>query len=308
MATALFYLQTIAETPLQLMAPLIGRELAEYGYLESRVSMRTESSFSPQWASAPGDTIKDMLDQRGLTISAFAQQLACTYDDALALLSGRMALTPFLAQQLSRAVGSSVDFWLTRESQFREDTARVQQMDAEWVRNIPIAEMIRFGWLAAEASLSLREATILSFFDMPSISAIRAEYRTLERAFAFKRSRSHETQPAPLAAWLRQGVVEAEKIKCTAWDPSGFRQALDKIRDLTRSKHPNQFIPVLQRSCATHGVAAVVVRTPNGCPASGATRFLSREKALIMLSFRYLTDDHFWFTFFHEAGHLLLHS
>jgi Zn-dependent peptidase ImmA (M78 family) len=27
-----------------------------------------------------------------------------------------------------------------------------------------------------------------------------------------------------------------------------------------------------------------------------------------MLSFRYLSDDHFWFTFFHEAGHLLLHS
>ena len=27
-----------------------------------------------------------------------------------------------------------------------------------------------------------------------------------------------------------------------------------------------------------------------------------------MLSFRYLTDDQFWFTFFHEAGHLILHG
>jgi Zn-dependent peptidase ImmA (M78 family) len=52
----------------------------------------------------------------------------------------------------------------------------------------------------------------------------------------------------------------------------------------------------------------VVVRAPGGCRASGATRFLTKDKALLLLSFRYLTDDHFWFTFFHEAGHLLLHG
>lgn len=55
-------------------------------------------------------------------------------------------------------------------------------------------------------------------------------------------------------------------------------------------------------------VAVAIVRVPNGCRASGASRFLTQNKALLMLSFRYLTDDHFWFTFFHEAGHLLLHS
>jgi Zn-dependent peptidase ImmA (M78 family) len=52
----------------------------------------------------------------------------------------------------------------------------------------------------------------------------------------------------------------------------------------------------------------VILRAPTGCRASGATRFLSAEKALLLLSFRYLSDDHFWFTFFHEAAHLLLHD
>jgi len=44
-----------------------------------------------------------------------------------------------------------------------------------------------------------------------------------------------------------------------------------------------------------------------GCRSSGAARFISPGKAVLQLSFRFLTDDHFWFTFFHEAGHLLLH-
>ncbi|HEV8072313.1 MAG TPA: ImmA/IrrE family metallo-endopeptidase [Planctomycetaceae bacterium] len=83
---------------------------------------------------------------------------------------------------------------------------------------------------------------------------------------------------------------------------------MSEIRPLTRKRDPDAFLPVLQKSCAECGVAVAVVRAPQGCRASGATRFTGRAKALLQLSFRYLTDDHFWFTFFHEAAHLLLHS
>jgi HTH-type transcriptional regulator/antitoxin HigA len=41
---------------------------------------------------------------------------------------------------------------------------------------------------------------------------------------------------------------------------------------------------------------------------SGLTRWLSKDKALIQLSLKYKTDDQVWFTFFHEAGHILLHG
>src|SRR6185503_7262686 len=63
-----------------------------------------------------------------------------------------------------------------------------------------------------------------------------------------------------------------------------------------------------KKLCAESGVAVISLRAPTGCRASGATRFLSANKAILMLSFRHLSDDHFWFTFFHEAGHLLLHG
>ena len=39
----------------------------------------------------------------------------------------------------------------------------------------------------------------------------------------------------------------------------------------------------------------------------GATRWLTTDKALIQLSARGKTDDQLWFTFFDEAGHILLH-
>jgi Zn-dependent peptidase ImmA (M78 family) len=77
---------------------------------------------------------------------------------------------------------------------------------------------------------------------------------------------------------------------------------------LTKAKDPAYFIPRLRAICAEAGVAVAFVRAPSGCRASGATRFLTGAKAMIVLSFRYMSDDQFWFTFFHEAGHLLLHS
>jgi Zn-dependent peptidase ImmA (M78 family) len=52
----------------------------------------------------------------------------------------------------------------------------------------------------------------------------------------------------------------------------------------------------------------VIVRAPKGCPLYGAVRWLSPQKALIELSVRYLRSDSFWFTFFHECGHIALHG
>jgi Zn-dependent peptidase ImmA (M78 family) len=35
---------------------------------------------------------------------------------------------------------------------------------------------------------------------------------------------------------------------------------------------------------------------------------LTAGKALLLLSARFFSDDQFWFSFFHEAGHLVLHG
>ena len=52
----------------------------------------------------------------------------------------------------------------------------------------------------------------------------------------------------------------------------------------------------------------VFVPAPPGCRVSGATQWLSPDRALIALSLRHKTNDHLWFTLFHEAGHILKHG
>jgi Zn-dependent peptidase ImmA (M78 family) len=64
----------------------------------------------------------------------------------------------------------------------------------------------------------------------------------------------------------------------------------------------------MKELCCEAGVALVFVPELPGTRVSGATMWVSPEKALIIQSLRYRKDDHFWFTFFHEAAHVLLHG
>jgi len=146
---------------------------------------------------------------------------------------------------------------------------------------------------------------MLSFFGVASVDAWDEVYKGL--ACAFRQSKAYETKPGAVAAWLRLGEIAAQEVHCKPFDQTGLRAALVQLRALT-SEPPKVFSPEIQRICASHGVAVVFVEEIAGARASGVTRLRTASKALVQLSLRYRTDDHLWFTFFHEIGHVLLHS
>ena len=270
--------------------------------------MSTSHNFRPDWASSPGETIADILQERALTDEELAHELGVGLDEVRNLIEGRATITLATARVLERFLGGSVEFWMSRDFQYRSDAGRLSQTDMEWLAELPLGDMIRFGWLEPVPRPTEELAASLRFFGVSTIEEWRTAYADMHQRVAFNTSTSFESRPAPVAAWLRQGQIEAERIDCSPWDPEGFREALPALRPLTRKKDPGHFLSLLQKRCAEYGVAVVVARSPIGCRASGATRFLGPTKALLLLSFRYLSDDHFWFAFFHEAGHLLLHG
>jgi plasmid maintenance system antidote protein VapI/Zn-dependent peptidase ImmA (M78 family) len=264
--------------------------------------------FRPDWLSAPGETILDILNERHLSVSQFASLMRQTADEVENLLEGRVTITLAVARQLSKVLGGSVEFWISRDFQYRDQAARLHVNDEGWLSELPLGDMIKYGWLNPVPRPTDEISACLSFFGVADISAWRTRYRQLLDIVAFRTSASFDSIPGAVAAWLRRAEMEGEKIECRPWNADGFKDSLYGVRSLTRMKSPQEFIPELQKRCAENGVAVVVERAPTGCRVSGATWFVSEEKALLLLSFRYLSDDHFWFSFFHEAGHLLLHG
>ena len=269
--------------------------------------MTASRQFQPNWLSAPGETILDIIHERDWTTRELAGILGQSQEQITFLLEGRASITLGLAQKLADVLGGNAGFWIARDGQYRDDAARISAEGKRWLSEFPVKEMIRFGWIQPPKPTEEVRAC-LQFFGMGSIPAWRAAYSDLLNQVRFRTTQRFDSKPGSVVAWLRAGELKAGAIRCQPWNKDGFVAALGKARELTCEKDPGKFLPELTELCAASGVGLAIVRSLQGCRASGATRFLSPERAMLLLSFRYLADDQFWFSFFHEAGHLILHG
>jgi addiction module HigA family antidote len=267
------------------------------------------NTYEPRRVSPPGGTLQDILDERGMAQNELAERTGLTPKAINEIIKGKMAITPDTALKLERALGMAAEFWLAREQHYQEWVARQraheEQADAvTWLKTVPLRELVTCGLVREYKSKVEQVGEMFRFFGVASRDAWQEVYATPQAAF--RRSRAFECDVGATAAWLRVGELQAQAIKTEAYRAERFRHILKDAVRLTR-KPFSEVADLLKESCASAGVAVVYVPEIKGCRASGVTRWLSSTKALIQLSDRYKTEDHFWFTFFHETGHILLH-
>ncbi|MET4519085.1 ImmA/IrrE family metallo-endopeptidase [Bradyrhizobium sp. I1.7.5] len=272
-----------------------------------------DSSFRPDWFSKPGDTLLTLMEQRELTSEALARKLRCHHSVVQGLLSGSTAVDDRLATALAKYVGGTPAFWHTRQSKYVEALSRAadavpKDRGLQWISQFPHKDMASYGWVTPAAKRDELIKAYLAYFGVNTPEEWSSRYENTMHETAFRTSPTYSSTVGAISAWLRRGEIEATAIKCASWQPNRLLRSLEQLRVLTKAKSPSYFLPRVRKLCADAGVAVVFVRAPSGCRASGATKFIARDKAMVILSFRYLSDDHFWFTFFHELGHLLLHK
>lgn len=269
------------------------------------------SDFAPDWLVTPGDTISELLEERGWTKAELALRTGFTPKHINQLLKGEASITQETAIKLEKVLGSTVRFWLGLEAQYREQLAKKADAaslagDVDWLKELPLRDMIKFGWLRKTQDAALQVHECLRYFAVSSVAAWRLQYQ--QPVAAYRAAPELTRTPEAVSAWLRQGERLADAIRCDDYSKSSFEAALAEVRTLTCEPEPDIFLPRLQALCSKAGVAVVLAPAPTGCPVSGATKWLSPSKALIILSLRGKSDDKLWFTFFHEAGHLLKHG
>lgn len=269
------------------------------------------ADFAPDWFATPGDTVADLLAERGWTQVELALRMGYSPKHINQLLKGEAAITQDTAIKLEKVLGSTTRFWLGLEAQYREQLARKADVtalaaDVGWLKELPLNDMVKYGWVRKVSDKAQQVHECLRFFAVSSVSAWRLQYQ--QPVAAYRASVKLTRTPESVAAWLRQGERLASDVLCDDFNKVRFEAVLADVRGLTRESDPHKFLPALQRLCSLAGVAVVVAPAPAGCPVSGATKWLGANKALILLSLRGKTDDKLWFTFFHEAGHLLKHG
>ena len=275
------------------------------------ITPTTNASFNADWASPPGDLIEEVLEEHGWTRAELAQRLAFSAKHVNELLKGRASITADTAERLERVLGHDAGFWLRLEANYQQDLVRLQQLDAlasqkDWLKELPLNWLQKQGWVEACSHKGQQVAACLKYFAVASVDAWRQRYG--QPLAVYRTSKSFATEQGALASWLRRSETLAGAIPGRPYDVKAFRAALQEIRPLSCEADPSVFAPKLQSLAAAAGVAVVFVPAPPKCRVSGATQWLSPDRALIALSLRHKTNDHLWFTLFHEAGHILKHG
>lgn len=274
--------------------------------------MRSDEVFEPSWASPPGYTIADVLQRKGLDKETLADAAGERLEIIEDLLAGRAKVTKKIAQTLAEHLGASETFWLDRESQYQDDLTRrrllVDDDITGWLSEIPVTELINLQWVPAVKRPADRLDAILAYFGVDSVTSWRDSYRGLASAVSFRTSPVFGSHLGAVLAWLRRGQILSEGQTTRPLSVPHLKRLLPQMRALTREKSTEKFVPALRALCNEAGVALAVVATPKRCRASGATWITNTGTGMCLLSYRYKTDDQFWFTFFHEMGHLVLHS
>ena len=274
--------------------------------------MPTRHPFRPDYASPPGRLLEEFMADRDLSARELARRCGRSAKLVVEILAGKAPIEPETAMQLERVLDMDASVWLKMEAAYRLHVARAEEAESfaevrGFVKRFPIAELVDRRLMTSPDSEEDAARGLLRFFGAGSFAAFRERYVNELQHTSFRHSPSFTSEIEPLFAWLRVGEIEAEKTKVAAFDRSAFMTALGRIRTMT-IEGPENFLPQMRKECAKAGVVFLLVRPFKGLRLSGIARWLAPGKGIIQQTLRHKADDHFWFTFFHESAHLLLHS
>jgi HTH-type transcriptional regulator/antitoxin HigA len=269
-----------------------------------------QNEFTPDYAVAPGIILEEWLEEHGLTQAELSQRTGRSRKMINELIQGAAALTAETAIQLERVTQVPAQVWAGLEMNYRAHLARKAEHSElsqlkEWVKKFSYKRMADMGWVPQASNVAEKARHLLTYFGVASPDQWAETYGCVEGLA--RKSPAYTQDIEDLSAWLRQGELTATRCPCAMYDEKIFRKALQELRSATRQDLATQFF-LMANLCSQAGVAFVIVPELPKTRVSGFTRWLPLNKPLIQLSLRHKRDDHLWFTFFHEAAHILLHG
>ncbi len=273
--------------------------------------MAKQNQYFPQSRPHPGETLAEKLEEMEMGPKEFALRTGKPEKTIIAILKGESSITTDMAVQFENVTKIPANFWVNHQREYDEFVAREKRKEVieeavAWSRQFPLADLIKKRWLPPVSTIQEKTTAMLDFFGFSNHTAWENYYFKQQLKVAFRISLAQTNEPYAISAWLRKGELQAAELEANDYSEKKFKEVLPELKSIM-AKHPADFFNQLQRICL--GVGVKVVHTPciKNAPISGSTRWLN-DTPFIQLTGRYNRNDSFWFTFFHEAGHILLHG
>ena len=262
--------------------------------------------YNDKIAFHPGYYIKEIIDDSGLTQEDFAKRLGTTPKNLSILIRGEQSLSIDIATKLSRLLGISLTYWLGLQQAYDEKIADFlsqeelkkekevfKQIDYKYFReNFRLPDFPR---KVEEQIKALRE-----FLSVASLTVF--EKKNMAVSFRSYKENLSLSNTVNANIMTQIAVNQVLKRNIPNYNKKKFEKAVEFA--LTQTKNHKGFLNEVEKAFDEAGVALVVLPNLKNSGVNGATKRVD-GKVMLMVNDRRHYADTFWFTLFHEIGHIL---
>lgn len=262
--------------------------------------------YNDKVAFHPGYYIKEIIDNSGLTQADFARRLGTTPKNISVLVRGEQSLSVDIAGKLSRMLGSSISYWLNLQQKYDELTAEFMSLE-ENEKERETFKLIDYGYFRKNFGFpDLRRRIdeqiecVRKYLSVASLTVLEEE----DLAVDFRSCRETLTRSNIVNSnvMLQIAINEALQKKTPRFDKKKFEGCIDYV--LTLTKNHGDFLTEIKTVFEQAGVYLSVLPNIKDSGISGATKRVD-GKVMILVNERTHYEDTFWFTLFHEIGHVI---
>jgi HTH-type transcriptional regulator/antitoxin HigA len=276
--------------------------------------MGTEGATHSNLAVPPGEYLAEVLAELGMSKDELARRMGRPATKLSPIFKGEKAITPETALQLQQVVGVPAHIWTGLEAEYRLTLARQEgeereaqlQEESDLVLRYPYRDLVKAGEIEYFRKVSEQVRALQAFLGVVSLQNVQ-DLQRYQPAFRIARSGRGQWTAEAVAAWLRMGERRAQKMRCAPFDKKRLQAALGDLRAMTLQS-PEEFHDRLESKLMNCGVALIICPHFAKTKAHGATFWLGKDRAVLMITIRFKWADIFWFSLFHEIGHILLHG
>lgn len=273
--------------------------------------MMTREHTHSDLAIPPGEYLEEVISELGMTKNELARRMSRPAPKLSAIFTGDKAITPDTALQLEKVIGVPAHIWTGLEAEYRLTLARNQEVfemqrlrdEGNLVTKFCYSELVKLGFVAKKTKAAEKVHELQHFFGVTSLKNISA----LKRYQVAFRQGTGRRSPEATSAWLRIGELQGQKAESAPFRRDVLESALPSICGMTRLL-PEKLETQLRQILLDAGVVLVLCPHLPKTYLHGATFWLGQNKAVLMLTIRGSWADIFWFSLFHEIGHILLHG
>ena len=262
--------------------------------------------YNDKIAFHPGYYLKELVDESGLTQEDFAKRLGTTPKNLSILIRGEQSLSIDVATKLSRMLGTTIAYWLNLQQAYDEKLAEIQS-EEELKREREVFKLIDYKYFRDHFRLpdlprrvDEQIKCIRKFLSISSLTVLEEENLAVNfRSYSENLSRSNTVNAN---AMVQIGINQTIKMDISKYNKKKFEKAVSFA--LTQTMNHTGFFPAIKKAFGEAGVALVALPNLKNSGINGATKRVD-GKIMLMVNDRRHYADTFWFTLFHEIGHIL---